>query len=92
MVCTEPSEIAISDWKGFKILGDNVDKHIRPSFQQVNNHTISLHYFHSYAVADRVNFSSLSDVRPQSVSVDTSTFLLNRSTDLAKTKQVSDPY
>ena len=42
---------------------------------------------YSYGVADRVDFSSLSNVRPQSVSVDMSTFLLN-STDLAKIKQI----
>ena len=40
---TEPSTIAMLDWKGFKIVGDNVDKNIRPSFQRVNNRTVSLH-------------------------------------------------
>lgn len=37
-----------SDWKGFKIVGDNVDKNIRPSLQRFNNKTNSLHYFHYY--------------------------------------------
>ena len=41
-------------WNGFKIVGDNVDKNVRPTFQRSNQ---SLHHFHSYAVKDRVNLS-----------------------------------
>lgn len=54
-------------WTGFKIVGDNIDKNIRPSFQRVNHQTVSLHYFHSCAVSDRINLLSLSDIAPSLV-------------------------
>lgn len=41
-----------SCWRGFKLVGDNLDKNIRPSFQRFNNRTDSLHYFHHYALLD----------------------------------------
>ena len=43
-------------WQGFKIVGDNIDKNIRPSMQRLTHQTRSLHNFHSYAVKDRVSF------------------------------------
>ncbi|XP_065912205.1 uncharacterized protein [Dysidea avara] len=46
---------------GFAIVGDNIDKNVRPSFQREDSKTKSLHYFHSYAVKNRVDISSLSD-------------------------------
>lgn len=49
-------------WTGFRIVGDNVDKNFRRSFQRVDYTTRSFHYFHSYAVLDRVDFSGLSDI------------------------------
>lgn len=56
---------AISDtprmWLGYKLVGDNVDKNIRPSFQRVDRRTQSLHYFNVYAVQDRVDFSMYSN-------------------------------
>ena len=45
-------------------MGDNVDKAIKPRYQQQGHSGHSLHYFHSYAVRDRVDFSSYSDVVP----------------------------
>ena len=48
-------------WDGFKLVGDNIDKNIRPSEQRIDRQTRSLHYFHSFAVRDRVNFSNTSD-------------------------------
>jgi len=53
-----------TDWKGFKIVGDNVDKNIRPSLQRFNNKTNSLHYFHYYAVLDRLDLSACSEIVP----------------------------
>jgi len=41
-----------SVWNGFKIVGDNIDKNVRPSFQRAQHQTKSLHYFNSYAVRD----------------------------------------
>uniref|UniRef100_A0A1X7VUI6 DUF6589 domain-containing protein n=1 Tax=Amphimedon queenslandica TaxID=400682 RepID=A0A1X7VUI6_AMPQE len=57
----EQSEVANSNWEGFKIVGDNIDKNIRPSYERLNSHTISLHYFHSYAALDRIDLSGVSD-------------------------------
>lgn len=45
----------------FKIVGDNVDKSIRPREETSDSHLQSLHYFHSYAVLDRCDMSSLDD-------------------------------
>jgi len=57
------------------IVGDNIDKNIRPSFQQLDHQTKSLHYFHTFAVIDRVDFSTLSDVTPHYVKIDPATLL-----------------
>jgi len=66
-----------SVWSGFKIIGDNIDKNLRRSFQRCVRQTISLHYFHSCAVGDRIDFSHLSDVAPESDVMDPSTILPN---------------
>jgi len=55
----------VQGWKGFKIVGDNIDKNIRPSFQRYDNNTTSLHYFHHYAVLDRVDLSNHSEALPE---------------------------
>lgn len=64
-----------TEWNGFKIVGDNLDKNIRPSLQRLTHQTKSLHHFHSYAVKDRVNFSAASDVS-KSQPVDSSSFVM----------------
>ena len=51
-------------WTGFKIIGDNIDQNVHPSFQRLGSQTKSLHYFHSYALIDRIDFSNLSDASP----------------------------
>lgn len=51
-------------WTGYVIVGDNIDKNIRQSFQRVDYKTQSLHYFNAYAVLDRIDFSGLSDDVP----------------------------
>ncbi len=48
--------------KSFRICGDNIDKTARPRFLRSDRKNESLHYFHSYAVQNRVNVSSLSDL------------------------------
>ena len=60
-----------SPWCGFKIVGDNIDKTIRRRHQRNDRTTQSLHYFNSFAVRDRVDFSSLSEDRPD-ISLDAS--------------------
>ena len=52
-------------WDGFKLIGDNIDKNVHRSFQRLNYTTQSLHYFHTYALLDRVDFSVLSDEPPK---------------------------
>ena len=48
-------------WLGFKIVGDNIDKSVRPRHETIHVHPQTLHYFHAYAVLDRIDFSHLSD-------------------------------
>lgn len=42
------------------LVGDNLDKNIRPRDMRSDHQTQSLHYFHTYAVRDRVDVSSYS--------------------------------
>ena len=72
---TDTESTVISTWTGFKLVGDNIDKNLRPSFQRLNKQTILLHYL--YAVADIIDFSTLSDVVPENITIDPSTFLSN---------------
>ena len=57
-------------WQGYKIVGDNIDKNVRASYQRLDRTTLSFHHFHAYAVLDRVDFSGLSDVIPPQAEVD----------------------
>ena len=50
-------------WNGFKLVGDNVDKNVRHTYQRLGQETISLHNFHRFAVLDRVDFGQLSNAR-----------------------------
>ena len=61
---------------GFKLVGDNIDKNVRPSFSRSDKKTQSLHCFHYYATLDRVNLSSFSDVTP-GTQVDADKLLIN---------------
>ena len=59
-----------------KIVGDNIDKNIRPSMQRLTHQTRSLHHFHSYAMKDRVDWSKVSDIA-HSPELDITSFLMN---------------
>ena len=48
--------------KFFKIVGDNIDKNFRQSYQRINHQTRSFHYFHSYALLERIDLCGLSDL------------------------------
>ena len=48
------------EWPGFKLVGDKIDKNIKPRDMRFSSQTTSLHYFHLYAVKDRINFKHLS--------------------------------
>ena len=45
----------------FKLVGDIIDKNVKPRYMRSDNQTKSLHYFHVYAVADRVDTSQSSN-------------------------------
>ena len=51
-------------WAGFVIVGDNIDRTLRPRHQTLESRTLSLHYFNSYAVLDRCNFISIPECKP----------------------------
>lgn len=53
-----------SQWSGFKIVGDNLDKTVKPRHMRSDHQNVSLHYFHSIAVKDRIDFSNLPDTPP----------------------------
>ena len=56
-------------WNGFKLCGDNIDKNVRRRHVRFDRQTISLHYFHYYAVKDRVNLGTMSDSLPKETPV-----------------------
>ena len=51
-------------WVGYVFVGDNIDKNVKACFQRYENKGQTLHYFHGYAVRDRLDLSHLSDTRP----------------------------
>ena len=65
------------EWFEFKIVGDNLDKNVRPSFQSFDWQTKSFHHFHSFAVRDRIDFSSASTVMPSNMHLPLQHFFLN---------------
>lgn len=54
-------EQPLTHWHGFKVVGDNVDKTIKPRHMREDRQTKSVHYFQIYAVKDRVDLSNHSD-------------------------------
>ena len=52
---------------GFKLVGDNIDNSIKARYMRSDKHrNQSLHYFHSFAMKNMIDFSHLLDVHPQS--------------------------
>ena len=52
------------DWHGHKYVVDNVDKKFKPSKQRIDHPGLDIHYFHVYAIYDRVNLGDTLDVPP----------------------------
>lgn len=50
--------------KTYRLVGDNIDKQVRPRDMRSDYQTRSLHYFHTYAVRDRVDLTGISDQKP----------------------------
>ena len=45
----------------YKLVGDNIDKHVTPREMRMDHQARTLHYFNSYAVRDRIDLSQFSD-------------------------------
>ena len=66
-ISSEPLEQSLltrSSLAGYKLVGDKVDKNVKPSFQRLEMRGQSLHHFHFYGEKDRVPAVFLSDVTP----------------------------
>lgn len=59
----------INELVGYCIPCDNLDQNVRPSYQRQDRTTNSLHYFHSYAVKNRIDISTYSDDPPDSLEI-----------------------
>ena len=56
-----PTPVGCTHLLTYKLVGDNIDKNVRPRDMQSDHQTRSLHYFHTYAVCDRVDISHFSN-------------------------------
>lgn len=68
-------------WSGYKIVGDNVDKNVKPRYERFEIKSQSLHYFHAYAARDRIDMTSLCDSQPATIQPD-SNHLIPSSEDI----------
>ncbi len=48
----------------YRLVGDNIDKNVKPRNMTSDHQTRSLHYFHTYAVRDRIDLSKFSSDLP----------------------------
>ena len=73
--------------RGYKIVGDNVDKSINPRYYRTDQLKTDCHYYHLYAVKNRIDFTHLSDQQPHHVPItaarETDKFLPSTSDDEA---------
>ena len=53
-------------WSGYTIVGDNLDKDVKPRYRRIDKETQSLHFFQYYAVCDHINLAGVSDNSPKS--------------------------
>ena len=58
-VCSDDHLI---DYPTFKLVGDNIDKLVKPRFMRCDTQSRSLHYFNHYVVKDRIDIRHLSDI------------------------------
>ena len=56
---SDNSDEDTSQWCGFRLVGDNIDKTIKPRDMRCDHQSTQLHYFHVYAVRDRIDFRHL---------------------------------
>ena len=55
-----PTPVECTHLLTYQLVGDNIDKNVRPRDMRSDHQTRSLHYFHTYAVRDRVDISHFS--------------------------------
>jgi len=60
---------------GFKLVGDNVDKDVKPRHMRINHQTKSLHYFNVLAIQDRIPTFHLSEERMSTPTLEINDFL-----------------
>ena len=65
-----------TNWSGFKLVIDNVDKNFRYTFKRSDGKTQSMHICHVFGVIDPIDFSSYCDDDPVDISVDVEKLLL----------------
>ena len=53
-----------NQWFGYVVIGDNVDKKVKPRHMRSDNQSTDLHYFHLYAAKDRIDLSGASEEPP----------------------------
>ena len=77
---------------GYRICGDNIDKTVKSRYMRLDRRNKSLHYFHSYAVQNRINFNYLTD-KPNAISQNLSqisnAILSSSSDDMELRKNIS---
>jgi hypothetical protein len=54
-----------SNWSGFKIVADNIDKNIKPRYYRSDTKVNALHYCHCYGLKDRIDITGMSDRMPK---------------------------
>ncbi len=75
--------------RGYRLCGDNIDKIVRARYMRKEKRNSSLHYFHSYAVQNRIDTSTLSEVAPDhasSTKLDVATTIIPSHSDDAALK------
>ena len=65
-----------TNWSGFKLVIDNLDKNFRHTFKRSDGKTQSMHICHVFGVIDPIDFSSYCDDDPVDISVDVEKLLL----------------
>lgn len=60
----QPALINKSTTTSYSLVGDNIDKTIKPRYQRVGSGNRQLHYFHFFAASDRVDIHELSITPP----------------------------
>ena len=58
---TSLQSIPTTGWYGFILIGNNLDKDVKPRYVRVDQKTKSLYFFHYYTVRDGIDLSSFSN-------------------------------